>query len=152
MEKETKHTPGPWEIEEIYPDGDFKCRIIARKALRGGELINTGGDDAIIVGEPSKRGGYANIHSRANAELIASAPTLKAENEQLKRIESQTKGMGDLVLRLQTELSEMKKEREELVEGVRKWAFHWDKFFSEPKVGQPPSIQELKDLLSRIKK
>jgi len=64
-----RHTSGPWVIEIIYPEGDFQCRILAK-----GKGVD--GCDLIIAGEPSKRGGRANIHFEANARLIASAPEL----------------------------------------------------------------------------
>lgn len=58
-----EHTPGPWAVERTsVPDGDFQARIMAGKT--------------IIVGEPAKQNGRANIHWPQNAALIAAAPEL----------------------------------------------------------------------------
>lgn len=67
-----------WEIEEIYPKGDFQCRIMSRGSLSDGQ-------DEIVCGEPTKRGGRANIHCKSNALLIAAAPELLAICEEFIR-------------------------------------------------------------------
>lgn len=48
------------------------------------------------------------------------------------------------------EMERLREERKELVEGVRKYVHHMNRFFGEPKVGQPPSLSDLQSLLSKF--
>ena len=83
---EFKGTKGRWYIERTSEkDGDFQARILSNvgKAFRSGEEKD---QIMIIFGEPSKRNGYANIHSKANAQLISKAPEML---EMLREIRDQ---------------------------------------------------------------
>ena len=73
---EFKGTKGKWYIERTsVQDGDFQARILSNvgKVFHAGEEKD---QIVIIVGEPSKRNGQANIHSVANALLISKAPEM----------------------------------------------------------------------------
>jgi hypothetical protein len=59
---ETKHTPGPWEVETGHPEHDL---ILAN-------------DGREIIAEVWVRFGDGKGEDQANARLIASSPTLYA--------------------------------------------------------------------------
>lgn len=92
---ELKATKGTWYIERTSDEnGDFQARILSNigKVFHAGEEKE---QIMIIVGEPSKRNGQANIHCVANALLISQAPEMF---KMLERIyEKKTITFDDLI-------------------------------------------------------
>lgn len=73
---EFKGTKGNWYVERTSAeDGNFQARILSNvgKVFHAGEEKD---QIIIIVGEPSKRNGQANIHWEPNANLIAASKDL----------------------------------------------------------------------------
>ncbi|WP_185260348.1 hypothetical protein [Elizabethkingia anophelis] len=75
---EFKGTKGKWYVERTSEENsDYQARILSNvgKVFHAGELKD---QIMIIVGEPKKQNGYANIHLEANAKLISKAPEMLA--------------------------------------------------------------------------
>lgn len=51
---------------------------------------------------------------------------------------------------LQQQLSKERELRKELEDGIRKYVHHMRRFFGEPKVGQPPDLKDLENLLTKF--
>lgn len=84
---EFKGTKGKWYIERTSTeDGDFQARILSNigKVWQAGEKKD---QIMIIVGEPTKRNGQSNIHSKANALLISKAPEMLEMLIKISKIE-----------------------------------------------------------------
>jgi len=80
---EFKGTKGEWFIERTsIEDGDFQARILSNvgKVFHAGQQKD---QIMIIVGEPTKINGHANIHSKENASIISCSLEMF---EQLKSI------------------------------------------------------------------
>lgn len=73
---ELERTKGNWYVERTSDEnGDFQARILSNV----GQVFHAGEKKdqiMIIVGEPSKKNGVANIHWEPNAKIIAAAPDL----------------------------------------------------------------------------
>lgn len=90
MEKFEGHTPGPWPIEQIYPDS----QIFGALTILGadGSLVGKTHHNLLGLNRPAEE-------AVANAHLIAAAPDLLAEVERLREeiklaIESLTESNG----------------------------------------------------------
>lgn len=84
-----KPTPGPWELEDdsqqIDGIGRVKmCRVVAPNGDVVVEFSNTGCSEIGYEDDPDYGGEHYDHQAIANAELIARAPDLLAENEKLK--------------------------------------------------------------------
>lgn len=55
----------------------------------------------------------------------------------------------DEVLALRASNQALQKRVEELEAGILKYVNHWNLYFGSPKVGQPPAIQDVKQLLTK---
>jgi hypothetical protein len=79
MENDTtqQHTPGPWKVSNYRP---FK--IIARDPMES--TFEIGDDKFPVLGECFISSDFSYQTTKANAELIASAPSLAAEIAALK--------------------------------------------------------------------
>lgn len=80
-----KHTPGPWEPG--YGEDSKAFGIFTKQHLESGVI-----DHPICLISPQDK---VNDQDKANAELIASAPALKEENEKLKEALEVIKKMTD---------------------------------------------------------
>ena len=78
------HTPAPWRVEKndssINPQNDSKENYYIAATRKNGDLVCI----ATLEDYPYNMRLYYEPTHKANAELIAQAPTLKAENQKLK--------------------------------------------------------------------
>jgi len=74
MKQKAKHTPGEWKVDKERP-----AIVRISDCLRIEQIIETE-----YIQDAREYENLVNEECEANAELIASAPQLKAENEALK--------------------------------------------------------------------
>lgn len=100
---ETNHTPGPWEIREqpVKKNGFY---IQTKNYTRRDSFIGEVG------------GGLQDLKTvKANAELIASAPDLQAQNAAQKEELDRIRKDCDWLIRRNNELHQTEKEQKELI-------------------------------------
>lgn len=87
----------------------------------------------------------------AAAELYASKVTedLRKENEALKAKIFDCINQELEIIGLKDEIERLKESNKELVDGIKKFAWHWRSYFSNKIVGNPPSIQDLDGLIQK---
>ncbi len=78
-------------------------------------------------------------------EIESEVLKLRYENERLRQAYDYIMASRNSV---DKELHESYGEIQSLQSAIKKYILHWDKYFSEPKVGQPPDLKELRDIMN----
>lgn len=104
---ESKHTPGPWSVDEDTRPGMEWNRHIY-------------GPDGLAICFMAHSDGKATERDEANAALIASAPALAAEVERLREI---ARDAAEYATRHQAEVLDLRRKVEALEKGAARYAW-----------------------------
>lgn len=85
MTTQTQHTPGPWEAISLSSGTGYRTSIFAHGRITDKEFV-------------AEAKGWNKENAEANAALIASAPSLKALNEELVEALGNTNDFLDSLL------------------------------------------------------